>query len=288
MPIVEIDGIKTRYETLGSGPPILMYAPGGFNATLDNWSALGIYARTRPLEHLSQRYTCIIFDRRETGESGGRLELLTWGLYVTQGKGLLEHLGIERAHLMGGCQGCSPVLAFAVTHPQAVASMILYWPTGGPKYRESCLQRFALHLQFVQQSGLAEVVALARQSGKSFNADPRCGPWAATLRGDPVFARHYCALDRDQYTRLVAEMSRRLFDRDTVAGAEPKDLAALQIPALIIPGNDDSHATAAARYLEECLPQAEYWDVAVPEQTEARTSDRLLDFLGARRAQAKL
>jgi hypothetical protein len=50
---------------------------------------------------------------------------------------------------------------------------------------------------------------------------------------------------------------------------------------LIIPGNDDSHATAAARYLQECLPLAQYWDVPVAEQTEERVRDRLLEFLAA-------
>ena len=33
-----IDGIATRYEVLGSGPPLLMYSPGGFDATLEKWS----------------------------------------------------------------------------------------------------------------------------------------------------------------------------------------------------------------------------------------------------------
>jgi pimeloyl-ACP methyl ester carboxylesterase len=281
MPIVDIDGIKTRYQTSGSGPPILMFSPGGFNATLDSWSTLGVYARTRPLEHLSQRYTCIVFDRRETGQSGGRVERLTWAHYVAQGKGLLDHLGIERAHLMGGCLGCSSVLAFAVAYPQAVASMVLYWPAGGAKYQQSSQQRFETHLAFVQQHGLAAVVALALESGKSFSADPRCGPWAATLRSDSAFARHYAALDLDHYVRVVTDMSRGLFDRDTVPGAEPQELMALRIPALISPGNDDSHATAAARYLGECLPRADYWDVEVPAQTEERTSGRLLEFLGA-------
>jgi pimeloyl-ACP methyl ester carboxylesterase len=281
MPIVAIDGIKTRYETSGSGPPILMFSPGGFNATLDNWSTLGIYARTRPLEHLSQRYTCITFDRREAGQSGGRFERLTWECYVAQAKGLLDHLGLARAHLMGGCLGCSSVVAFAVAYPQAVAGMVLYWPAGGPKYRLNSQQRFAQHLAFVQQKGLAEVVAAARESTKSFGADPRCGPWAATLRSDPAFAHDYAALDPDLYIRTVADMSRGLFDRDTVPGAEPEDLMELQIPALIIPGNDDSHATSAARYLGECLPKAEYWNVAVPEQTEAPTSGRLLEFLNS-------
>jgi pimeloyl-ACP methyl ester carboxylesterase len=280
MPIIDIDGIPTRYETSGSGPPILLFSPGGFNATLDNWLSLGIYARTRPLEHLSRHFTCIAFDRRETGQSGGRVERITWGHYVAQGKGLLDHLGIERVHLMGGCLGCSPVLAFAVAYPRAVARMVLYWPAGGAKYRLNSQQRFAVHLAFVQQSGLEKVVALACESGKTFSADPRCGPWAATLRSDPAFARFYAAQDLDRYKLIVAGMSRYLFDRDTVPGAEPEDLMGLQIPALIIPGNDDSHATSAARYLGECLPAAQYWDVAAAEQTPERTNDRLLEFLG--------
>jgi len=281
MPIVTIDGIQTRYETLGSGPAILMFSPGGFNATLDAWSSVGVYARTKPLEHLSRHYTCVVFDKRETGQSGGRIERVAWADYVAQGKGLLDHLGIERAHVMGGCLGCSAVLAFGVAHPGVALSLVLYWPAGGAKYRLNSQQRFAVHLAFVQQNGLEKVVALACESGKSFSADPRCGPWAATLRNDPAFARLYAAYDVEQYKLIVAAMSRTLFDRDTVPGAEPEDLLRLQLPALIIPGNDDSHATSAARYLQECLPRGQYWDVALTEQTEERTRDRLLEFLAA-------
>jgi hypothetical protein len=39
------------------------------------------------------------------------------------------------------------------------------------------------------------------------------------------------------------------------------------------------NATSAARYLEECLPRAEYWDMAVAQQTEAPTNARILEFL---------
>jgi hypothetical protein len=47
-----IDGIATRYEVVGSGPPLLMYAPGGFNAIIENWSTQGVYAKIRLLDHL--------------------------------------------------------------------------------------------------------------------------------------------------------------------------------------------------------------------------------------------
>jgi pimeloyl-ACP methyl ester carboxylesterase len=279
MPTVVIDGIATRYEVLGSGPPLLMYAPGGFNATVEAWSTLGVYAKIRLLDHLPKKFTCILFDRRECGQSGGRVERVTWAHYVAQGKGLLDHLGFKRAHIMGGCMGCCPVTAFAVAHPQATLSMVLYWPVGGARYRISSHQRFAEHLAFVQQHGLAAVAALVASEGKPFGADPRGGPWASVIKADPAFAAAYGEQNAETYKLVVIGMARSLFDRDTAPGAEPEDLLRLDVPALIVPGHDAAHATSAARYLEECLPRSQYWDIPVAQQTEATVPARVLEFL---------
>ena len=282
-----IDGITTRYEVVGSGPPLLMYSPGGYDAILEKWRTLGIYAKIKPLAHLQKEFSCIVFDRRECGQSGGRVERVTWAHYAAQGKGLLDHLNIKRAHLMGGCMGCSPVIAFAVAYPETTLSMMLYWPVGGAKYRINGQQRFATHLAYVQQHGLQEVVALAVSTGKSFGEDPRGGPWASVIRHDHAFAESYARQDVDNYKLIVAGMARTLLDRDTAPGAEPEDLLRLNIPALIIPGQDAAHATSAARYLEECLLWAEYWDVPVAEQTEETASARLLEFLQKASAAAR-
>jgi pimeloyl-ACP methyl ester carboxylesterase len=274
-----IDGITTRYEVMGSGPPLLMYAPGGFNATVASWRIQGIYASLKLLDHLPNKYTCIVFDRRECGMSGGRIERVTWAHYVAQGKGLLDHLNIRRAHIMGGCMGCCPVLAFGVAHPEVTISMVLFWPVGGAKYRISVHQRFAEHLAYIQHSGLAAAAALAAKDGKPFGADPRGGPWASVIRQDAAFAEAFSKQDADRYRLTVAGMARTLFDRDTAPGAEPEDLLRLDIPALVVPGRDTSHATSAARYVEECLPQAEYWDVPVAGQTGDTVPGRILEFL---------
>lgn len=276
-----VDGLATRYETLGSGPPLLMLSPAGFDATLDKWRTQGIYAKLKLLDHLPRRYTCIVFDRRETGASDGRVERLSWAHYVRQAKGLLEHLGYARAHVLGGCMGCSVAIAFGAAHPEATQSLVLYWPVGGAKYRMSSHLRFARHLAYVAEHGLEAVVALVRSHDKSFGEDPRGGPWAAPIRRDAAFAEAYARADRDRYATLVEGTSRALFDRDTSPGAEPEDLLRLDVPALIVPGRDASHATSAARYLEECLPRAEYWDVAVGDQTETDVPPRVLSFLDA-------
>src|SRR5207245_6075888 len=126
-----IDGISTRYELVGTGAPLLMFSPGGFDATLDKWTSLGVYARIKVIDHLSRNYRCIVFDRRETGQSGGRVERITWAHYVEQGRGLLQHLGIDRAHVMGGCMGCCLAVAFGAAYPEATGSLLLWWPVGG-------------------------------------------------------------------------------------------------------------------------------------------------------------
>ena len=279
MASVVLDGIATRYEVIGDGPPLLMYAPGGFDATIEKWRAQGVYERVQLLEHLPKKYRCIAFDRRECGQSGGRVEQITWRHYADHGKALLDHLGIKRAHLIGGCMGCSCVMAFAVAYPEATQSMILWWPVGGAKYRIKAHQRFSDHLSFVKSAGLQAVSSLVTKEGKAFNADARGGPWASPLRTDRAFAASYAKFNPEKYKSIVEGMRDALFDRDTSPGAAPEALLKLDIPALIVPGRDESHTTSAARYLEECLPKSQYWDVLPDGQTGETAAPRLLKFL---------
>jgi pimeloyl-ACP methyl ester carboxylesterase len=281
VPIAEIDGITTRYEVAGSGPPLLMFSPGGFNAVLENWTDLGHYRGLNLVSRLSERFTCVLFDRRESGQSGGRFERVRWEDYAAQGVGLLDHLDLPEAHVMGGCAGCSVVAAFGVAYPQRTSSMVMFSPAGGPRYRMKQHARFVEHLAYVAQHGPEGVVGLATSTDASFSKDGRVGPWAPVIRSDEAFAKDYAALIADHYDATVSAMARTLFDRDTVPGAEPEDLMSLQIPTLIVPGNDTSHATSAARYLEECLPQVDYWDVPPADQTEANVPDRIVDFLSS-------
>ena len=39
MATATIDGLKVEYVTRGSGPTLLMLAPGGFDASMDKWQS---------------------------------------------------------------------------------------------------------------------------------------------------------------------------------------------------------------------------------------------------------
>ena len=279
MPSVVLDGIDTAYAVEGAGPPLLMFSPGGFGATMGSWRTQGLYARLNLLDHLTAQYTCITFDKRESGRSGGRVEPLTWPAYAGQGLALLEHLGYQRAHLMGGCVGCSIVTTAATLQPDAVLSMVLYSPAGGARYRITQHERLATHLAYVGQVGLDGGVAEARSTDATFSADPRLGPWVTVLRLDDVLATAYAALDVDGYAEVVRATASNLFGTDAVPGPAAEALMDLDVPTLVVPGQDSSHATSAARWLEECVPGAQYWDVPVDGQTETTVPPRLLEFL---------
>lgn len=277
MAVAMVDGLEVYYETRGSGAPLLMLAPGGFDATIEKWLATNAWKEINALEKLSSQFQMIIYDRREAGRSGGRVERLRWDLYARQAKGLLDHLKIDSAFVLGGCMGCSVALAFAVSFPEATRALVLHWPVGGYRWKANSRERFARHAALVRERGLAGVVERASEKG-SFWQDPESGPWAPCIARDARFAEAFASQDQQRYLGIVEASGRTLFDRDTAPGAEPEEIMGIKAPALIVPGDDPSHATSAAHYLRECLPNAEYWNVMPPEQRTEKVCDRILEF----------
>jgi pimeloyl-ACP methyl ester carboxylesterase len=277
MPNASIDGIDTYYETQGSGSPILMCAPGGFDATIDKWRVASAWTGIDAIKALAAEHTVILYDRRECGQSGGRVERLSWATYTRHGKALLDHLNIQSAWIMGGCMGCSVALAFGVHYPESTRGLILHWPVGGYRWKANGRERFMRHHNFAKGNGLKGVVERAR-GGKSFWQDAEGGPWATLIARDGAFADHFATQDLERYLAMIITSGHSLFDRDTAPGAEPEEVLGVKALSLIIPGDDPSHATSGAHYLRELLPKADFWNVMPPEQTTQKVCDRILEF----------
>jgi pimeloyl-ACP methyl ester carboxylesterase len=277
MPIATVDGIDTYYETHGAGSPILMCAPGGFDATIDKWRVASAWTGADALKLLGAEHQLIVYDRRECGQSGGRVERLGWVSYTRQGKALLDHLGIGAAWIMGGCMGCSVALPFGVHYPEATLGLVLHWPVGGYRWKVSSQERFARHYDFAKQNGLKGVIERAR-GGKTFWMDSESGPWATEIARNSAFANQFAEQDLQRYLAIIATSGRSLFDRDTATGAEPEEVLGIKAPVLIVPGDDASHATSGAHYLRELLPKGEFWNVMPPEQTTVKICGLILEF----------
>jgi hypothetical protein len=55
MPTVDIDGISPHYEISGSGLPILLMAPGGFDSAIEKWSTIWPWQHFLPLQAFCAR-----------------------------------------------------------------------------------------------------------------------------------------------------------------------------------------------------------------------------------------
>ena len=280
MPFETINGIKINYQKQGSGPSLLMFAPGGFGSVMSRWTAAGgkrEWQEMDGLATLSRHFTTIAYDRREAGQSGGRIEPLTWDLYVEEAKGLLDFAGAQRAVILGSCMGAALALAFAVRHPSACRGLYLHWPVGGYRWMMKGHAFFKRHIDFVRANGFEAVVKRAPQ-GRSFWDDPEIGPWGAQTIVDPDFSARFLQQDLGQYIGICERSRDALFNDTMPSGASGAELTQIRIPAFIQSGNDASHAHSAAWALKELMPRAELWDMLPPDQNGRNTLEQILAF----------
>lgn len=102
MAIFERDGIRLRYEEYGDGFPILLFAPGGMRSAISFWAT----SEWNPIETLSPHFRVIGMDQRNAGESTAPVSSADgWSTYTSDHVALLDHLEIDKAHVMGGCIG---------------------------------------------------------------------------------------------------------------------------------------------------------------------------------------
>ena len=276
MSSAQIGGLHVNYVVKGEGTPLLMLAPGGFDSTIESWWTRGVWKDLRPLDALSANFRMNAYDRREAGSSGGRIEQFTWRLFAEQGAQLLDHLGIERAWIIGGCMGVSVAVAMAAHFPERCEGLLLHWPVGGYRWRAKGQEFFTRHIRFARENGLAAVVERARKT-VNFWADPEAGPWAAPLRTDAAFAATYVERDLEQYLAIVAQGRDTLFDDVMPSGATAEQLLAIKAPTFIMSGDDASHSTSSAHILRELIPGAQFSALMPPQQNADTVKRWILD-----------
>ena len=119
--------VTLHYESFGSGFPVLLFAPGGMRSSIDFWS------RTpwNPIQELSSRYRVIAMDQRNAGSSRAPVAASDgWQTYTRDHLTLLDELGIERCHVLGGCIGCSYAFSLMAAAPERVTAAVLQQPIG--------------------------------------------------------------------------------------------------------------------------------------------------------------
>jgi pimeloyl-ACP methyl ester carboxylesterase len=112
------NGVSIRYIVQGSGPAVVLLH--GLTGSLDHWINIGYY--DGPFDG----YQLIAVDCRGHGQSGKPHDPAAYGLeMVDDVVRLLDHLEIQKAHLVGHSMGAEVVLKTTILHPARVYSAIL-------------------------------------------------------------------------------------------------------------------------------------------------------------------
>ncbi len=108
-------GIDIYHEEHGDGPPLLLIY--GFTGNAQAW------ALQTPV--FAEHYRTIIFDNRGIGRSTVPEGAYTIREMAEDTAGLLETLGIGRAHVVGYSMGGQIAQELAINHPQVVDRLVL-------------------------------------------------------------------------------------------------------------------------------------------------------------------
>jgi pimeloyl-ACP methyl ester carboxylesterase len=118
---VSIDGGELAYEARGTGEPVLLI----HGAILAD-----AYAPLLAQPSLADRYRLIHYHRRGFAGSSRHTGPCSIAQQAADARALLDHLGVEHAHVVGHSYGGTIALQLALDAPARVASLALLEPAG--------------------------------------------------------------------------------------------------------------------------------------------------------------
>ncbi|HUO38588.1 MAG TPA: alpha/beta fold hydrolase [Mycobacterium sp.] len=263
---VRVNGKEIFVAEEGTGPPVVLLHGGGPGAS-------GVSNYSRNIDALAQHFRVIVPDMPGYGRSAKGVDRSDpFGYLADYIRGMLDELGIERAHLVGNSYGGSCALRLALDTPHRVDKLVLMGPGGVGTTRG------------LPTAGLKSLLAY-------YGGD---GPSLDKLR---TFIRTYLVFDGDAVPEsLIESRYAASIDPDVVANpplqrpaglrtlwrmdfTRDRRLSTLETPTLAIWGRDDKvNKPNGAAMLAKRMPNA---DVLITANTGHWVQWERADFFNA-------
>lgn len=219
MPTFRSCGFEIYYETHGGGDGVPLLLIMGMGGTCQGWLVLHV-------PELSKERTNIIFDNRGAGRSQDPGTPFTTREMAEDSVALLDELGLERAHVLGGFLGGMVAQEIALSHPERVQSLIL----AGSFARADAKRRLLLELW----QGMVEHELPAEFRIKNRLCWTLCD---ATLEQEDLVEgmwRFYLEEDAALEDRVFLRQAAACLEHDT-----SQKLGEIRAPTLIVYGEQD-------------------------------------------------
>jgi pimeloyl-ACP methyl ester carboxylesterase len=244
----DVNGLHLYYEVYadGEGGTPLVLLHGGM-LTIDlNFASL--------IPALAGRYQVIGVETQGHGRTANIDRPITPANSASDVVGLLDHLGVDRAHVLGHSMGGATAMELAVSHPDRVRSVVAASIT-------------------VRPDGMTDELsdpAKMATSTKMPTAQDMADMQAAYARLSPT---------PDQFNDFLQQLSTSTADTQ---GWTDEQLAGVKAPALLVLGDDDFTTIEHAALMKALIPGAQL--LVLPGTTHmqvTRRADLLLPALTA-------
>jgi aminoacrylate hydrolase len=214
MPKASVGDAELYYESHGTGDAVLL-VPG--------LGGVGIYWKPN-IPAFSARHRVIVHDHRGTGQSSKSSIKYSVDQMTDDLVKLMDHLKIERAHLVGHSTGGAIGQTLAVKHPERLGKLVLFstWTKADPFFRRVFEARRAM---------LINVGPAAYVRATSFFLYP---DWWVNQHEKLLEEREKLGIPNFPPAEIVASRIDAIVDFDRTA-----DLARIKAPTLVIVAKDD-------------------------------------------------
>ena len=265
MPIAKVNGAELYYEEAGSGSPLIL-SPGGLQGVLASYQPV--------IKALAQAHRVIAYDRRFGGQSTSPLVVQTWDLVCQDVIGLMDVLGIEKAHLGGGSFGAAIALGGAVRYPERVWTIVPSNIAGGVICEAYLAMKLFKSAEMAMTQGIKAVV-------DAFDPDDRFAPFTPErAQYDPQYRRMLEAMPPEDFAQVMRDTIYALFEGPYLTlGMSETRLRGLRTPTLLMPGNNDIHPRRVAEQVHRLIPNARWAEVRPHAEEPDKYVYRVRQFL---------
>jgi pimeloyl-ACP methyl ester carboxylesterase len=234
------DGIKLFYEDSGSGRPILFIHE--FSGDYRSWEL--------QVRYFARRYRCITFNARGYPPSDvpESVEMYSQRRAVDDARDVLNHLEIDRAHIVGLSMGGFAALHFGIHYPDRALSIVVGGAGFGaePDKTEQFRREVELVARRFEEEG-------AQKFGPVYGSGP--GREQYEIKDPRGFKEFLTQLgehsSRGSALTLRGVQARRPSPFDLVP-----ELEKMTVPALIIHGDEDRPCLGTGIMLKRAIPSA--------------------------------
>jgi pimeloyl-ACP methyl ester carboxylesterase len=240
MPMAPVNGVRLYYEVTGSGYPLLFAHE--FAGDYRSWEP--------QVRHFARRYQVITYNARGYPPSDvpEDVDAYSQELAAQDIVGLLQHLSIAQAHLVGLSMGGYAVLHVGLSHPSVARSLVVagcgYGSVASERERfQQDSGNIAGHLQREGMPAVAEVYARGPTRVQFEDKDPR--GWREFAEQLATHSAVGAALT------LLGVQGRR----PSVYALEAQ-MRQLRVPTLIVTGDEDEPCLEPGLFMKRTIPSA--------------------------------